>query len=150
MIFKRIAPKPHIKARIFATLIDYAIYLSFLWGMIYLFNENPESGEAKVSGWPALLLMLTWFIYFPFLESLNGTTPGHDICKLKVVGLHGEKISFGRALKRRICDIIDFGLYGIPALICVSKTEKHQRIGDLWAQTLVIKKEDIIETEVAF
>ncbi|RVU00051.1 RDD family protein [Mucilaginibacter limnophilus] len=150
MIFKQVNPKPHIKSRIIATLIDYAIFSVFSVIYIIAFDDDPEPGRATVNGLPALVPVLLWFVYFPLLESINSTTPGHDICKLKVVGLKGQKISFGQAFKRRICDFIDLGLYGLPALICVAKTEKHQRIGDLWAGTLVVKKEDVEETEVTF
>ena len=59
-------------------------------------------------------------------------------------------ITFSNAFKRRIIDIIDIFFYGIPALICICNTPKYQRLGDLFADTLVVKKSDIVETEVVF
>jgi uncharacterized RDD family membrane protein YckC len=37
-----------------------------------------------------------------------------------------------------LLDPVDFFFYGIPALVAISKTEKHQRLGDLWAETIVV------------
>jgi uncharacterized RDD family membrane protein YckC len=150
MKFHKIEPKPHLKLRILATLIDYGIYMIFFYVYLYVFNENPEPGKMTVTGILTLPLVIVWFAYFVVLESANGATPGHDICKLKVVKENGDKLTIGSAFKRRICDFIDVGLYGIPALICISKTPKHQRLGDLLANTLVVKSTDVIETEVTF
>jgi len=144
-----VIPRAYIKLRIFATLIDYGIYGIFYFGYIYAFNESTQAGNMTVTGLTALPIFLVWFLYFVVIESISGT-PGHDICKLKVVKINGSKISITDALKRRICDPIDIMMYGIPAIICISKTEKHQRIGDLLANTLVVKASDITETEVIF
>lgn len=150
MKFHKIEPKPYLKLRIIATLIDYTIYGILFFVYIYCFGETKEDGQSVVSGIAALPVFIIWFIYFVVTEAVNGATPGHDICKLKVYKAKGEKLSLSDAFKRRICDPIDIIPYGIPALICISKTEKHQRIGDLLANTFVLKKSDIIETEVHF
>ncbi|WDF79171.1 RDD family protein [Mucilaginibacter sp. AW1-7] len=144
-----VIPRAYIKLRIFATLIDYSIYGIFYFGYIYAFDESTRPGNMTVTGLMALPIFLVWFLYFVVIEALNGT-PGHDICKLKVVTSGGAKITIIDALKRRICDPIDIMMYGIPAIICISKTEKHQRIGDLLANTLVVKASDITVTEVIF
>ena len=150
MKFSKIEPKPHIKARILATIIDYALYTIFCWVYIYTFNESSSPGEMTVNGVLALPIFIVWFIYFVVTEASGGATLGHYLCKLKVVKTNGGKLSIGDAFKRRICDFIDIGLYGLPAIICVSKTDKYQRVGDLLANTLVIKQSDITETEVVF
>jgi len=97
-----------------------------------------------------LPIFIFWFLYFVVLETVNQATPGHDICKLIVVRSDGQKITLYDSFKRRVVDMIDIGIYGIPALICINKTPKHQRLGDLLADTVVVKKSDIIETEVIF
>ncbi len=58
----------------------------------------------------------------------------------------GEKISISNSLRRHIVDAVDIFFYGIPALICIYKTPKFQRLGDLLAETVDVKKTDIIET----
>lgn len=150
MKFITVEPKNYLKLRLFATLIDALIFGVFAGAYLYVFDENPEDNKIFVSGALTLPLLLLWLVYFPILESINGATPGHDICKLTIVGLKGEKITFSTAFKRRICDVIDLGLYGLPALICISKTEKHQRLGDLWAGTLVVRKTDMQVQDLVF
>jgi uncharacterized RDD family membrane protein YckC len=149
MKFIEVVPRAYIKLRILATLIDYTIYSIFFFIYVYLFGHSTQDGAMKVTGMAALPLPIVWFLYFVVLESVN-STPGHDLCKLKVIKADGSKVTVKDAFKRRICDPIDILFYGIPAIICISKTEKHQRIGDLLANTLVVKASDIIETEVTF
>jgi uncharacterized RDD family membrane protein YckC len=150
MKFYTVEPKPYLKLRIIATLIDYGIYFIFYTIYLYAFDENPEPGKATVTGVMVLPIVVVWFIYFVVIESSSQATPGHDVVKLKVITENGEKPSLSSILKRRLLDPIDIFMYGIPALICISKTPKHQRLGDLWANTLVVKAADITETEVTF
>lgn len=150
MIIRSVEPKPHLKFRILATLIDYGIYFIFYAIYLYIFDENPAPGKATVTGIMVLPIICVWFIYFVVIESSAQATPGHDILKLKVVTEGGTKPSFSAIFKRRLLDPIDIFMYGIPALICISKTSKHQRLGDLWANTLVVKTTDIIEKEITF
>jgi uncharacterized RDD family membrane protein YckC len=150
MKFRRVEYKKYIKLRIIATLIDYGIYILLFYLYVDLVGTENSDGSKEVNGLPAMLIPLFWFLYFVVLEAVNQATPGHDICKLIVVKSTANKISLGDAFKRRLLDPIDIFLYGIPALICINKTPKFQRLGDLWADTVVIKKTDIIETDVQF
>jgi len=142
--------KKYIKLRIFATLIDYTIYVIVFWLYVYCFGTKNGAGGYEVQGMPALPIFIFWFLYFMGTEAINGATPGHDICGLIVVKSNGEKITLADVFKRRTVDFFDIIPYGIPALICINNTPKYQRIGDLWANTVVVKKSDIIETEVDF
>ncbi|MBD1392613.1 RDD family protein [Mucilaginibacter glaciei] len=150
MKFYTVEPKPYIKQKIIATLIDYTIYFIVFCIYTSVFDENPETGKSTVTGLAALPLIIFWILYFPFLEFVNQATPGHDICKLKVYTLSGGKPSFSMCFKRRLVDFLDIFMYGIPAFICISNTPKHQRLGDLWAKTVIVKNSDILEKEVIF
>jgi uncharacterized RDD family membrane protein YckC len=150
MIFRTVEPKSYLKLRILATLIDYGIYLIFYIVYLCVFDEDPRPGEATVTGIMAMPVVIVWFIYFVVSESIGQATPGHNIVKLKVVTDAGTKPSFSSIFKRRLLDPIDLFMYGIPAIICISKTPKHQRLGDLWANTLVVKTTDITGKEVTF
>jgi uncharacterized RDD family membrane protein YckC len=130
----------NLTKRILATLIDYGIYLLFFWIYIEDFGTPDNEGGKAVTGAIAFPLVCFWVIYFVIIEGLNGATLGHHIFRLKVTGLNGQPISFKEALKRHLLDFIDIGVYGIPAIITIRNTEKHQRIGDLWAKTLVIDR----------
>jgi uncharacterized RDD family membrane protein YckC len=150
MQIRRVEPKRYIKLRILATLIDYGIYFILLYIYASAFGDEKSGDGFEVTGWPAFLVPIFWFIYFVVLEVFNGATPGHEICKLTVVKTNAEKLTLGDAFKRRIVDLIDIFFYGIPALICIYNTPKFQRLGDLFAGTLVVKKSDITVTEVVF
>ncbi len=150
MIIRRVESKRYLGPRIAATLIDYGIYFILFFLYVYTFGQKTDEGGYEINGVLALPIPIFWFLYFVVLESVNQATPGHDICKLIVVQTSGERITFSNALKRRIIDIIDIFFYGIPAIICICNTPKYQRLGDLFADTLVIKKSDIVETEVVF
>lgn len=149
MIFHKVEPKRYVGLRIAATLIDYGIYFTLFIFYLYTFGEKTD-GSYEVKGLLFLPIPIFWILYFVVLEAYNQATPGHDIFKLIVVKTSGEKITFSDTFKRRIIDIIDIFFYGIPALICIYNTPKYQRLGDLFADTLVVKKSDIIETEVTF
>lgn len=147
----RVHNQPYYKLKIIATLIDYGIFFTIFWFYVSTFGvRNPDEDSYTVNGLPALVPPAFWLLYFVVLEATNQATPGHDICRLSVFTADGRKISFTQALKRRMCDPIDIFMWGIPAFICISKTPNHQRLGDLWAGTLVAKKSDLKEEEVIF
>jgi uncharacterized RDD family membrane protein YckC len=150
MKFYIVTPKPYFKRRSIATLIDYGIFFILFWIYVYSFGEDSPDGGKEVHGLLVLVIPFFWFLYFVVLEAVNSATPGHDICKLKVMKPDGYAISLSDALKRRICDPLDIFIWGIPAFICISKTQKHQRLGDLLANTVVVKATDIEEKEVKF
>jgi uncharacterized RDD family membrane protein YckC len=37
-----------------------------------------------------------------------------------------------------LIDPVDFFIYAIPAIIAIKNTDKKQRLGDLWAKTIVV------------
>jgi len=150
MKFHKVEYKRYVKLRILATVIDYGIYFTFFFVYIYALGTKNEEGTMEVTGLLAMPVFIFWFLYFVVTEAVNQATPGHDICKLVVLKSKGDEISMWNACKRRIVDPIDIFFYGIPALICICNTPKYQRLGDLLADTVVIKKSDIIETEVNF
>jgi uncharacterized RDD family membrane protein YckC len=150
MKFYTVHTRPYIKLRIIATLIDYGIFGALFYVFVFTMGEDQGNGKHVVNGWPVLLIPIFWTTYFVVTESINQATPGHDVCKLKVYKTNGQKPGFTDAFKRRVCDPIDIFIYGLPALICILKTPKHQRLGDLFADTVVAKASDIEVKEVEF
>ena len=150
MEFRSIHNKPYLKLKTIATLIDYGVFLGFYLAFLYVFDESTKEGEMAVTGNIILFIPLVWLLYFVALEAINQSTPGHYICKLKVYTIDGQKPGLISCLKRRLLDPIDLFIYGIPAFICISKTPNNQRLGDLWAGTLVAMPSDVVKTEVTF
>lgn len=134
--------KPNLKKRILATLIDYGLFLLGTYVYMSYFGEPNDEGGLEVEGLKALLIPIVWFIYFVVIESINGATLGHQVLHLEILTTNRKPISFKHAIKRHLLDPIDILFYGIPAIISIKKSDKHQRLGDMWANTIVIDMND--------
>ena len=131
--------KPFISRKITATIIDYGfLFIITYWYMSEFGEANPDGGYS-VHGIYSLPPILMWFLFLPFMETLFSLTIGHLIVGLKIVDNSGNKPSISQSIKRRIADFVDIFFFGIPAFISINKTEKNQRLGDLWAETIVVK-----------
>ena len=135
--------KPNLKKRIVATLLDYTIFLIPSYVYISFFGYDNDEGGKTLSGLMALPFPAYWFLYFVVVEAYYGATFAHQALDLKVLTVSRKKISFSEAFKRHILDMIDIFFYGIPAIIATKNSEKHQRLGDMWAKTIVVDTKDI-------
>jgi len=90
--------------------------------------------------WYTLILSVFAFYHLIFEVLNNGQSLGKKIMKIKVVTLHGRTARAQDYLLRwvfRMLEVLPTG--GLLAILYISSTEKHQRIGDILAQTTVIK-----------
>jgi uncharacterized RDD family membrane protein YckC len=131
-----------LKNRIFATLIDYIVIGSFFTFIVYYYGEPNENGGYSLYGAKALIPIAFWFIYLIVIESNFNATAGHYLLGLKVKRIDNDEIDFIDSLKRHLLDPIDFYFLGIPAIICIKNTALNQRIGDLWAKTIVVNDKE--------
>lgn len=138
LIFYTLMYKPNLKKRILATVIDYGLYLLVFYAYILFLGHENEEGGQSVEGLLALPLILLWVVYFVILEAINGATLGHQIFQLKVLTLQRTNIGISHSLKRHLLDCIDILFYGIPAIIAINVSDKHQRLGDMLANTIVV------------
>jgi uncharacterized RDD family membrane protein YckC len=134
--------KTNIKKRIYATLLDYGLYILCFYVYVMFFGHENDEGGLTVEGLLALPIFIAWFIYFVVIETYYGATFGHQGFNLKVQTLNRRDIDFTQALKRHLLDPIDILFYGIPAIIAIKNSDKHQRIGDMWAKTIVVDTTD--------
>lgn len=131
--------EPKLLRRTLATIIDYGLYLIFFSWLVMTYGKPNDEGGYTLSNDPkSWWIFIVWFIYFPVIESIKGQTLGKLILGLRVVTKAGNPISFWQALKRHLVDILDFFFFGIVAFITIKNTPDHQRVGDLWAKTIVI------------
>lgn len=133
--------KSNLGKRIGATIIDYAIVMLAIQIYTDYFGTPDSDGKIHMEGLAALPVFGFWFLYMVVVEAFFGATLGHRAFYLRVVTLNRGEISLGQALKRRLLDPIDI-FWGIPALIAISKSEKKQRLGDMWAGTIVVDTND--------
>ncbi|MFT6333389.1 MAG: putative RDD family membrane protein YckC [Halioglobus sp.] len=124
--------------RIFATIIDYFVFtLTFFIYALY-FGEETIDGYT-VTGIMVFPIIIFWFCYFIAVEGFYQATLGHQLFNITVRQENNKSIDIGHSFKRRILDIIDLSMFGIPALIAISNSKKRQRLGDMYAKTIVVE-----------
>ncbi|MGE5109114.1 MAG: RDD family protein [Sphingobacteriales bacterium] len=139
--------KTNLKKRIIATLLDYALFLIPTYIYIMYFGQDNNEGSKTVSGLLALPIPIVWVIYFVVIEACYGATLAHQGLYLKVLTVDRKEIEWTQALKRHLLDPIDILFYGIPAIIAIKNSDKYQRLGDMFAKTIVV---DIKDSEQYF
>lgn len=123
--------------RIGAFLIDFLIYwlIGMLVGM-YFGTPNNEGGYT-FSGLPAFGMICLALFLWPISEGLWGQTIGKRFLDLKVVTDDFKPIAMGQAFGRFFLGIVDYIL--LIGLIVAGTNKQNKRIGDLVANTVVIR-----------
>jgi uncharacterized RDD family membrane protein YckC len=137
--------------RILATIVDGLIFGALFTVMIMLFgtvttiaNVGPFDWNVSTISMPALPSLLYGVIvvlYYILLEGYLGQTFGKMVLGIKVVREdNGEVPGLGGATIRTLFRIVD-GLFSyLVAFIAVLISGKNQRLGDMAAHTLVVRK----------
>ncbi len=110
--------------------------------IILMFYASLVSIVASISTvmWYILVFFVIAFYHLIFEILNNGQSIGKRLLKIKVVTLHGRTAKAQDYFLRWIFRILDITFTGgMMAILYVVSTEKHQRIGDILAQTTVIK-----------
>lgn len=138
-MMREISTKPNLPKLFLSALIDYSIVVGFFFAYVRTFGTETTEGYV-VTGFPALIPIVFWFFYIILLEVFYGATIGNSIVGLKPVSLinHNGELSFSQSIKRHLLDPIDMFPFGIIGILTISNTVKNQRLGDLWAKTVVI------------
>jgi uncharacterized RDD family membrane protein YckC len=92
-------------------------------------------------GWHFVAVLAIWLVYAIVLEAAFGATPGKFAAGIRVVGTDGERITTSQAIVRNLARIIDAFPWFFPYLlgaIFVWNSQTRQRLGDRWANTVVI------------
>jgi uncharacterized RDD family membrane protein YckC len=136
---KNISTKPNFWKRFFAGLIDYLIIFIFAFLIFDIWGEKDPDGITRVHGLPAFCLTLVWFFFTVCLEQFFGATLGNSIFNLKPISIRENKLelTFGQSLKRHLLDMVDFSPIGLGIML-IKKSNNNQRLGDIWAETVVI------------
>jgi len=129
----------NILRRIVAAVIDYGLLYGLCFAYLLTFGTPNEEGLLSVSGVMALPIPLMWFLLIVGIEQAVGATVGNGIMGLKPLTLIGNKPSMMQSFKRHMLDFPDMFFCGLVAIIAIISTEKKQRLGDLWAKTIVVR-----------
>ena len=140
---KALARRPNISTllmlRWLGAWIDFIILASFLLVPESLLGN--ELYQRTIWIWIAPLIL-----YFPILEGIWGRSVGKLLTGLIVVDKAGHAPGFWKAILRTIPRIIEVNpllIGGIPAAIAVVASKERQRLGDMLAQTYVVKRKDL-------
>jgi len=127
--------------------IDFIVIALFLIGPDFIL------GNALYQRTLAIWLLLA-VLYFPILEGVKGWSLGKLVTGTRVVDAHGRVPGVGKAAIRtfaRLFEVNPFLLGGVPAGIAVLMSKSRQRVGDMMAETYVLKKRDLMRlTDVTF
>lgn len=130
--------------RVLATIVDGVVLAVIFWLFSALFGTtSAEGGEvsASVSGVASLVLFVLAFAYYIMMEGYLGQTLGKMLLGIKVVREDtGEVPGLGAAAIRTVLRIVDGFFFYIVAFIAVLASQKNQRLGDMAAHTLVVRK----------
>lgn len=125
--------------RVLATFIDLVILFGYTVVVMMVF-------QSTLFFW--LLVFPVWAFYHLAFEVFNkGQSLGKKILKIRVVSLQGRTAKVNDYLIRWVFRLIEvLPSLGSIALIFLSSSEKNQRIGDILANTSVVKQKN--ENEV--
>lgn len=130
-----------------AFLLD-AIFVAFLAGVLgyaggHLVANGPMAGLGGVIlgiqlGGPVLLLA-----YHVAFEGHYGQTPGKFLRDIVVVDEDGSDVSWVGAVARNVLRVVDvLPVFYVVGIVVAYLTDKHQRVGDLAASTVVVHTAD--------
>lgn len=126
-----------LRDRILSFIIDLFFILISIWGLSIIIALSFPS---VIETYLFLVAIPLFFFYSLAFEYFNrGQSPGKKIMGIKVVKLNGIEPSLGDFAARWSFRLIDiyFSLGAVAALL-INSSAKHQRIGDIVANTTVI------------
>jgi uncharacterized RDD family membrane protein YckC len=137
--------------------IQYVAIILVVLGFLSIMGIGFFDADSSVAGvlqemskWTLAILIIIIFLlftgYFIFFEWLwNGQTPGKKLLKLRVIREDGRPITLWEAMARNLLRIFDavpglvLPVYSI-GLIMIFLSSRDQRIGDIFAGTVVIRE----------
>jgi len=127
-------PIASIGERIAAMLLDFLFMLSYIAIFAII------AGGFHYS-WMLLVVYLPVVFYSLISElSMNGQSWGKKILKIKVIKMDGTPTSFSSYFLRWIIQLVEvFAFFGSLATITIILNRKGQRLGDIAANTTVIR-----------
>lgn len=137
-------PVASIGDRVVAAIIDQLIMIGYLIAIFFIYIWLLNLTEGSAIYFPVayfIIFFLPLFFYHLLCETfLNGQSFGKKIMKMRVVKTDGSQAGIGSYFLRWILAPIDiYFTYGAVGLITLLVNGKGQRLGDLAANTTVVK-----------
>jgi uncharacterized RDD family membrane protein YckC len=99
--------------------------------------SNSPTAAASDSPFEYGFVWVGWLVFLALSEAVFGTTLGKMVLDLRVVDRSGQTVRFWRRLVRILCLSVE--IYPPIALILAKVTPNRQRLGDIVADTYVVR-----------
>jgi uncharacterized RDD family membrane protein YckC len=124
--------------RVLASLLDNAVWILFLF-WIYVWIVEGAFAVSDAVGIVAVLAFFSlWFNYFAFCEWRWGQTIGKNATGIEVRSIDRRpRLTYGQASIRNLLRLVDVFVIGE---VMIAATKRRQRLGDLAAKTVVLRR----------
>lgn len=136
-------PAASVMERIIAAIIDLVILGVIVWFVVFILGEMMQEyriddiGRRFVMLVP-ILLLITYHTLSEYLA--NGQSVGKKVLGIRVVRMDGQKAGLRESLLRAVMLIVDFVFTaGLLGILTIATSRRYQRLGDMAANTFVIK-----------
>lgn len=124
--------------RVGAYFID-SILMGLIWVAVILAGTLLGDIGSLVLAFAGLVATL---VYGFLLEGLYGYTPGKHLLGLVVIKSDGANCTIGASILRNLLWIVDaLPTFNLVAMVSILLTDDNQRVGDLVADTVVVKQQ---------
>lgn len=133
--------------RIVAYCIDLAIWIGLFLLVLFLSMATLIDG----GGNGVFVALGVFFLLFACYDLacevfFNGQSVGKRSMKIRVVSIDGKQPSLGQYLLRWMFRLVDMTITsGVGAVLAISVTDRKQRLGDIVANTTVIRTEPRVQ-----
>lgn len=125
---------------LFLDLLIMFVYMLIMFTILIPTGFGFDGYDTFQILWNVLVVLPVMFYSLLLEFLLKGQTPGKMAMGIRVVNLNGENASLGDYTLRWAFKIIDFWFSaGAIGALFISTTEKGQRLGDVLAQTAVVR-----------
>jgi uncharacterized RDD family membrane protein YckC len=133
------------------SLIYYLLSLTSLGNDLGKIFDSEKLGALLASFYYIILFVLRWGYYLIFEMLFEGRTPGKMICRLRTIHYTGKALDLSSLVLRNFARVLDQELtFFLGGFICMLLNREYRRIGDLLANTIVVKDERLTPIEAAF
>ena len=121
--------------------IDLMMSYVILYSVAAVTGSTVDGGGFRLAGAPFILGVGACLIYYILFEAMLGATLGKLATNLRVVRQEdGGPIGWSAAVVRNVLRLIDGTVFYLIGFIAVCVSKRHQRLGDIAAGTLVVRR----------